>query len=169
MARLCSSKSTGERLVTYAGARGGDYRIARLFNIFGPGDGTPHVLPDIVNGLAGGGELALGRLDAVRDYVYVDDAVRALVGLAEYAGEHRIFNIGTGEGRSVRDLVDAVADVCGFPVSVRTDPAKVRPIERPVLVCDPRRARTVLGWAPSTTLHEGIKRTLAAPAPASEA
>ena len=102
------SKATGERLVQRAGAQGMDYRIARLFNIFGPGDRVPHVLPDIVNRLSRTGVLALGRLDAVRDYVYVDDVVEALIALSEHDGPDRIFNIGTGEGRSVQDLVAGV-------------------------------------------------------------
>ena len=156
------SKWTGEHLVQRAGARGVDYRIARLFNVFGPGDRVAHVLPDIVNNVSRAGVLALGRLDAVRDYVYVDDVVQALIALAGHDGPDRTFNIGTGEGRSVRDLVEGVEAACGFPLSVRTDPAKVRPIERPVLLSDPRLARTVLGWAPRTPFQDGIRRVLAA-------
>jgi UDP-glucose 4-epimerase len=156
------SKWTSERLVQRAGDRGVDYRIARLFNIFGPGDRVPHVLPDIVNNLWRVGGLVLGRLDAVRDYVYVDDVVQALLALAEHDGPDRVFNIGTGEGRSVRDLVEGVEAACGFPLSVRTDPAKVRPTERPSLVCDPGLARTALGWAARTPFQDGIERVVAA-------
>jgi UDP-glucose 4-epimerase len=156
------SKWTSERLVQRAGDRGVDYRIARLFNVFGPGDRVPHVLPDIVNHLSRAGVLALGRLDAVRDYVYIDDVVQALIALAEHEGQDRIFNIGTGEGRSVRDLVDGVEAACGFPLSVRTDPAKVRPTERAALVCDPGLARTALGWAARTPFEDGIRRVVAA-------
>jgi len=156
------SKWTSERLVERAGDRGIDYRIARLFNVFGPGDRVPHVLPAIVNNLSRDGVLALGRLDAVRDYVYIDDVVQALLALAEHKGADRIFNVGTGEGRSVRDLVEHVAAACGFPLAVRTDPAKVRPTERPALVCDPGLARTALGWAARTPFEEGIRRVVAA-------
>ena len=156
------SKWTSERLVQRSGDRGVNYRIARLFNVFGPGDRVPHVLPDIVNSLSPTGILALGRLDAVRDYMYVDDAVQALVALAEHDGHDRIFNIGTGVGRSVRDLVNGVEAACGFALSVRTDPAKVRPVERPVLVCDPSLARSALGWTAHTEFQDGIRRVLAA-------
>jgi UDP-glucose 4-epimerase len=156
------SKWTSERLVQRAGDRGVDYRIARLFNVFGPGDRVPHVLPDIVNNLSRAGVLALGPLDAVRDYVYIDDVVRALIALAEHDGPDRTFNIGTGEGRSVRDLVEGVEAACGFPLSVRTDPAKVRTFERAHLVCDPGLARTALGWAARTPFLEGIRRVVAA-------
>jgi UDP-glucose 4-epimerase len=156
------TKLTGEHLIRHAAARGTACRIARLFNVFGPGDRTPHVLPDIVRGLVQRGAIDIGRLDPVRDYVYVDDVAAALLRLADYDGEERLFNIGSGEGRSVQQLIDAVLDAHGATAAVRTDPAKVRPVERPVLVADIERARRVLGWSPQTSFRDGIARTLAA-------
>lgn len=159
------TKVNGEHLVRRAIRRGVDARIARLFNVFGPGDRTPHVLPDIINGLTRGGTLALGCLDAIRDYVYVDDVAQALAALARYQGDARIFNIGTGVGRSVRDLLEAVLNAWGHPVTVVTDPAKLRPIERPVLVADARLARAELAWAPRTSFENGIAQLMAAECP----
>ncbi|MEP6917014.1 MAG: GDP-mannose 4,6-dehydratase, partial [Acidobacteriota bacterium] len=98
----------------------------------------------------------------VRDYVYVDDVVQALIALSNHDGPDRIFNIGTGEGRSVQDLVAGVEAACGFPLSIRTDPAKVRPVERPVLVSDSGLARAALGWAPRMAFQDGIRRVVAA-------
>jgi len=156
------TKLTGEHLVGHAAARGAACRIARLFNVYGPGDRTPHVLPDIVHGLVQRGTIEIGRLDPVRDYVYVDDVADALIRLAEYDGEECVFNIGSGEGRSVQQLVDAVLAAHGATADVRTDPAKVRRVERPVLVADIGRAGRVLGWAPQTAFRDGIQRTLMA-------
>lgn len=156
------TKLTGEHLLGHAAARGAACRIARLFNVYGPGDRTPHVLPDIVRGLAQRGAIEIGRLDPVRDYVYVDDVAAALLRIAEYDGEERVFNIGSGEGRSVQQLVDTVLDAHGAAAAVRTDPAKVRPVERPVLVADIGRAGRVLGWSPQTAFRDGIARTLTA-------
>lgn len=155
------SKWSAERLVQYAGDKGLDYRIARLFNVFGPGDRVRHVLPDIINGLSRDGVLSLGNMEAVRDYVYVDDVVQALIALAGHDGSDRIFNIGTGHGRSVRDLVRGVEAACGFPLTVRTDPAKLRPIERPALICNPGLARTALGWTAETPFQQGLQHILA--------
>jgi UDP-glucose 4-epimerase len=161
------TKLTTEHLAAHAAARGLACRIARLFNVFGPGDRTPHVLPDIIRGLVHRGVIDIGRLEPVRDYVYVDDVAAALLRLAQYDGDERIFNIGSGEGRSVQQLVDAVLDAHGAPAEVRTDPAKVRPIERPVLVADIARAGRVLGWSPKTAFRDGIARALAAAGPGS--
>jgi UDP-glucose 4-epimerase len=156
------TKLTGEQLVGHAAAKGTACRIARLFNVFGPGDRTPHVLPDIVKGLVQHGAIDIGRLDPVRDYVYVDDVAGAFVRLAEYDGQERVFNIGGGEGRSVQQLIDAVLAAYGAPATVTTNPAKVRPVERPVLIADNGLAGRVLGWSPTTTFLDGIARTLAA-------
>jgi UDP-glucose 4-epimerase len=156
------TKLAGEYLVGHAAARGAACRIARLFNVFGPGDRTPHVLPDIVHSLVQHGAIDIGRLDPVRDYVYVDDVTAALLRIAEYNGEERVFNIGSGEGRSVQQLVDAVLAAHGARAAVQTNPAKVRPVERPALVADIGRARRVLGWSPQTAFDDGIARTLTA-------
>ena len=156
------TKLTGEQLVAHAAARGAACRIARLFNVYGPGDRNPHVLPDIVHSLVQQGAIDIGRLDPVRDYVYVDDVAAALVRLAEYDGDERVFNIGSGEGRSVQQLVEAVLAAHGSPAGVRTNPAKVRPVERPILIADAALARRVLGWSPQTAFTDGIARTLTA-------
>jgi UDP-glucose 4-epimerase len=155
------SKATGEQLLAHAGRAGLEYRIARLFNVFGPGDRTRHVVPDIVDGVISG-TLALGALDPVRDYIYVDDVVRALLLLGEHDGPERVFNVGTGLGRSVQSLVDAVLAAHKGRVLVRADSAKARRVERQSLISDSRRAASVLGWTPRVGCNEGLQQTLAA-------
>ena len=51
---------------------------ARFFNIYGPGETNPHLIPDILSGLAAGTSLKLGNLEPLRDYIYVDDIVEAV-------------------------------------------------------------------------------------------
>jgi len=86
---------------------------ARFFNVFGPGETNPHVLPDILGALRGGSVLRLGDLEPRRDYVHVRDVAEALVRLAAYDGPEAVFNVGTGIGTSVRDLVDTLSEVLG--------------------------------------------------------
>ena len=52
--------------------------VARLFNVFGPGETNPHLIPTIVRQLQQGPELRLGNLSTKRDYIYVEDVARAL-------------------------------------------------------------------------------------------
>ena len=95
---------------------------------------------------------------AVRDYIHVldlaDAHVRALEHLiAGAAGD--VFNLGTGTGSSVRELVNAISDVSGKPFDV----AEVgrRPGDPPSLVADNSKARDVLGWQPTRTFLEVIE------------
>jgi UDP-glucose 4-epimerase len=130
--------------------------VARLFNVFGPGETNPHVLPDILAALRTGSVLRLGNLEPRRDYVHARDVAEALVRLAAYEGPEVAFNVGTGVGTSVRELVDALAGVIGRPLRVEQDPARVRPVERMHLVADIGRARAALGWVPQVSLRAGL-------------
>ena len=72
--------------------------VARLFNVFGPGETNPHLIPTIVLQLQRGSELRLGNLRTKRDYVYVEDVARGLISLARdrLAGKSVTCNLGTG-------------------------------------------------------------------------
>lgn len=94
-------------------------------------------------------ELRLGDLDAVRDWCDARDVVRGAV-LALRHDEPGDYVFASGVARTVRELVDAAFAHAGVDPAGRVvvDPAFVRPPEATVLVGDPARARTVLGWEP---------------------
>ncbi|HWD69742.1 MAG TPA: UDP-glucose 4-epimerase GalE [Solirubrobacteraceae bacterium] len=85
---------------------------------------------------------------AVRDYIHIDDLADAHVRALENAraGEHRIFNLGNGNGFSVRDVIAAVERVTG--TSIATEEAARRPGDPPRLVAAGQKIREELGWAP---------------------
>ena len=84
----------------------------------------------------------------VRDYIHVDDLARAhLLALdAAREGEHRLYNLGNGEGFSVLQVVEAVRSVTGRPVPVERAPRRAG--DPAVLVASSARARAELGWTP---------------------
>ncbi len=85
---------------------------------------------------------------AVRDYIHIDDLAAAHVLALENArtGEHRIFNLGNGNGFSVRDVIAAVEKVTG--TTIATEESARRPGDPPRLVADGQKIREELGWAP---------------------
>jgi UDP-glucose 4-epimerase len=91
----------------------------------------------------------------VRDYVYVGDAVGALVKAMAHAGEEKIFNIGSGAGTSLNDLVKLIEGVIGRRVAVEHTPR--RAFDVPVSVLDSSLAQRVLGWSATTPLETGIR------------
>ncbi len=117
-----------------------------------------HLIPRLLLGVLEGGEpTPLFGEDyptrdgtCVRDYVHVVDLARAhvlgLEALRDGRVDSGIFNLGNGEGFTVREVVDAVQAVVGRSVPVR--PAERRPGDPPTLVASSERARSRLGWRP---------------------
>jgi UDP-glucose 4-epimerase len=133
---------------------------ARLFNVYGPGETNPHVLPDILSGLSIGDELRLGNLTARRDYVYVDDVATVLADLVAHPSPPTTVNVGTGSSASVSDLLEEIRTLSGREFTVTEDPAKFRAVDRPNLQADNTLLRTTLPhWSP-VTLRDGLRALL---------
>jgi UDP-glucose 4-epimerase len=98
-----------------------------------------------------------GDGSVVRDYFYVGDAAAALTAALTYRGEHRIFNIGSGVGASLNDIVTAIESLIGNPVRRAYLPG--RAFDVPVSVLDISRAKQHLKWTPKVSLSEGLTRT----------
>jgi UDP-glucose-4-epimerase GalE len=101
-----------------------------------------------------------GDGSAVRDFVHVTDLADAHVRALHYlmaGGSSTSFNLGTGAGTSVREIVEAVSRVAGLVVPTETRPASVG--DPPSLVADGARARAVLNWAPAHSSVEEIVAT----------
>jgi GDPmannose 4,6-dehydratase len=103
-------------------------------------------------------ELALGNLDARRDWGYAKDYVEAMW-LMLQQDEPDDFVIATGETNTVRRCVEIAFDEAGvdWESYVRIDDAFKRPAEVDLLVGDPAKAEQVLGWTPSTSFEELIR------------
>jgi GDPmannose 4,6-dehydratase len=104
-------------------------------------------------------KLALGNLDARRDWGYAKDYVRAMW-LMLQQDEAEDFVIATGETHTVRECVQVAFDEAGFSdweQYVEIDPQFLRPAEVDLLIGDPRKAKERLGWVPETTFEELIR------------
>ena len=94
---------------------------------------------------------------AVRDYIHVTDLASAHVRSLDYLfenGGQAAFNLGTGRGHSVRDVINAVEQWSGKTVPVRSGPRRVG--DPPILIADPGQANAMLGWAPKLSDLETI-------------
>jgi GDPmannose 4,6-dehydratase len=105
-------------------------------------------------------ELAMGNLDARRDWGWAPDYVAAMV-LAARADEGRDYVVATGVSHSVREFVATAflaAGIDDWEQHVTLDPRFARPSDAPDLVGDASRARELLGWAPSLRFEEIVAR-----------
>ncbi len=91
----------------YAARRHTTAIAARLFNVVGRGDPWKHLLPRIAGLVAEGKVVDVGNLTPVRDYIHVSDVARALLMLAEAPPGFRAYNVCTGVGHSVSDVLEA--------------------------------------------------------------
>ncbi|WP_373997393.1 UDP-glucose 4-epimerase GalE [Brevundimonas intermedia] len=95
---------------------------------------------------------------AVRDYIHVMDLADAHVRALKYlldGGETTVFNLGTGTGTTVKELIDTIRRTTNQPFPVETTPR--RSGDAPCLVANNSRAREVLGWAPTRTLDDIVR------------
>lgn len=115
-----------------------------------------HTAAAIKLGLAS--ELALGNLEARRDWGYAPDFVDAMWRMLQQ-DEPDDYVVGTGSDNSVRDLVDIAFGHLGLDPAefVREDPKFMRPAEVDLLIADPGKARAELGWEPSVDFEQLVK------------
>ena len=143
----------------------------RYFNVAGAyghlgedHDPETHLIPLVLRAAAGtsdhvnvfGTDYPTRDGTAVRDYIHVDDLGRAHILALEATepGRHAIYNLGTGDGSTVREVIEAARRVTGRPIEVREEPR--RPGDPPALVASSERIREELGWVPEKGLDDMI-------------
>jgi UDP-glucose 4-epimerase len=158
------SKLTIEKyLGLYFHLYGLDFRVMRVSNPFGPFQLTTKkqgVIAALISCAIRDETIEIwGDGSVVRDFVFIDDVINALLLAAE--GDRvdtKIFNIGSGEGRSLRDLVYDVETALGKKLNIKWMPPRRLDVQKSVLAID--RAREVLGWKPKTDFETGLTRTI---------
>ena len=160
-----AAKAYGHMLVAVYRARGLHASSCILYNHESPRRPETFVTRKVTVGaarIAAGlqDELAMGNLDARRDWGWAPDYVAAMV-LAARADEGRDYVVATGVGHSVREFVAAAFDAAGiedWERRVTLDPRFARPSDAPEQLGDASRARALLGWSPTVAFEEIVAR-----------
>ena len=159
-----AAKIGGEKLIEAWGhAFGLRAVILRPFSIYGPGASPESLIPRIIGMARRGLPVVLRNLKPVRDYCFVTDVAEAVaLACSVQRSELDIFNIGTMLGTSVQRVAALILEGLGVSCPIREDGDRDRPGKSEIyeLIADNRRAREVLGWRPSVTLAEGLRRTI---------
>lgn len=138
-----------------------DYTVFRLANPFGVYQ-RPHASQGAVavflDKVLRGQEIEIwGDGGVTRDYIYISDVAEALVSAISYNGATPIFNIGSGVGTTLNELITIMERVLGRTVARHYRPGRL--FDVPVNVLDNSLARQELGWEPRVKLEEGIAKT----------
>ncbi len=134
----------------------------RISNAYGPGQRAGRNFGAISNfavrALRGDLISIFGDGSVVRDYIYIDDLVGAMVAAGGVRGGPSIINIGSGEGKSLNDIVHLLREIVAKEIEVEY--LEKRKFDVPVSVLDISLARAVLNWVPQTPFEIGVELTL---------
>ena len=138
--------------------------IIRPFNTYGPYQSARAVIPTIISqALSDDDSIKLGSLTPVRDLTFIEDTVSGFIRVAE-SGKSigSVFNVGTGHGVTISELVTVVLRIIGVDKHIVADSKRFRPVksEVTVLVCNNTKAREILEWRPRYTLEQGLQYTV---------
>lgn len=149
---------------SYHAAFGLPVVLVRPFNTFGPRQSARAVIPTIITQALTGDTIRLGSTGPVRDFVFVQDTAAGFIAAAEApdaVGE--VFNLATGRGVSIGQVVDMVGERLGRRLRVITSAERERPTASEVLRLEgsAEKAAHRLGWTPRVSWEEGLDRTIA--------
>lgn len=137
--------------------------VLRPFNTYGPRQSARAIIPTVLTqALTGANEIRLGNLTPRRDLTFVADTVRAFVLAVDAPGiEGQVIHFGQGTSVSIEELAALCLKAVGSSARIVADEQRQRPDKSEVelLLCDPTRARELLGWSPSVSLQDGLRIT----------
>jgi GDP-4-dehydro-6-deoxy-D-mannose reductase len=158
------TKACADLLGASYAARGLDVVRVRPFSHTGPGQSDTFVAASFAHQLAemeaGRREpvLRVGNLESVRDFLDVDDVVAAYLALLDPAVPAGVYNVASGDGRTVQEILEMLLENISVRPRVDVDPARFRPTDR--AVGDAGRLREATGWTPTRQLSRTLRALL---------
>ncbi len=148
-------------LYLYRYLYGLDYRIIRLANPYGPYQ-RPNGIQGAVTtftykALKGEEIVVYGDGSVVRDFIYIDDAIRGIIKIVDGENKHHTFNLGCGYGTSIKQLINIISSTLNVELKVTYKEA--RKVDVPVNYLDISRYEKYYGALNPISLQEGIMRT----------
>ena len=127
--------------------------VARSFNHSGRGQPTRFLLPALVQravelrGAEPGTSMPVGNRASIRDFLHVSDVVAAYISLCQRGAPGEAYNVASGTGWSVQQILDRVLARAGVQATPVEDPSLVRPVDVPVLIGDSQKLQRATGWS----------------------
>ena len=158
-----ASKAAAELAVLEASRRTGlRVIVARPFPHTGPGQTDRYAVPAFARRLADARRkketrVRTGNLEPVRDFLDVRDVVEAYLALVEKGQPGQIYNVASGEGRSLREIFARLAAIVGVDATPEVDPSLARSADLLHLVGDPTRLNRATGWTPRIPFDQTLQ------------
>ncbi len=100
--------------------------------------------------------IQVGNLDAIRDFSDVREVIQAYLLLLERGESGAVYNVCSGKGIAMREILKALVALSTVKVDIHVDPSRLRPSDLPVLIGDPSKLRAATGFAPSGVLDQAL-------------
>lgn len=139
--------------------------MVRAFNHIGPMQSKNFVVSDFASRIAEiekGAEpvIRVGNLEAYRDFTDVRDIVRGYVMLMESGKIGELYNIGSGNGYKIKDILDTLLSLSNTKIKVEIDPERLRPSDVPIIQCDNLKIKSHINWEPEYDIKDTLKDSL---------
>lgn len=155
-------KAGGDILAqTYAAVFGVQVMIARAANNYGPSQLPEKLIPKAVMTMLSGGEVPIfGDGTQVRDWLFVEDCVAALIRIMDAGKPGEIYNVGHGNWVTVKDVLQRIATLLNVPFEkhIRHAPDRIRGDHRYAMNWE--KIKTQLGWEPKMKFEDGLQKTV---------
>ena len=135
--------------------------ILRLFNVFGPGQGSNMLIPQLINSCLSGKIIDLTEGEQKREFNYVKDVVNAIILASENKETHgKVINIGSGEVRRIKDIVEHIIDSINPSLKPIFGSKEYRSNEVWEMFSDNTLSMEILDWKPKYSFESAIKETI---------
>jgi NAD dependent epimerase/dehydratase len=160
-----ASKIAADQLaISYSRSFDLPVRIVRPFNTYGPRQSARAIIPTVISQIISGKkELELGNLLPTRDLTFVEDTCAGFMAIHNSELQFgSVTNIGMNKEISMRQLVELIAKIMGVEISIKSTNERIRPDQSEVsrLCCDNTILTSNTDWTPSTSLDEGLQKTI---------
>ena len=147
----------------YVDSFGLDIVLTRSFNHVGPWQDDRFAIPSFIHKIveikesgASSGTIETGNIDVIRDFVDVRDVVKAYWLLMQSGTKGEIYNICSGKGHTLREMISIIANQAGVEVSTEINPEYIRPHDNPIIIGENYKIFDATGWQPKYSVEKTI-------------
>ncbi|MEE9372688.1 MAG: GDP-mannose 4,6-dehydratase [Saprospiraceae bacterium] len=140
-----------------------DIITSRSFNHIGPNQDSRFVIPSFIHQLIlrkktkTRDALKCGDLSVIRDFVDVRDVVKAYLLLLKKGEKGEVYNICSGQGYSLHQILEMLSEYIEIKVNIEQDPSLVRPNDNPIIIGDHSKITSICNWRPKIALEDSLK------------
>lgn len=144
---------------SYANSYDLEISIIRLFSTYGPYEPSYKVTSEIISQILTKNTITLGNLHPKRDFIYIEDVVRAIDIVINKSKKFNIFNVGSGKSHSISAICKKLQKITKKNIPIKSSKVRIRKQEIDNVVADCSKIKK-LGWTPKVDLNKGLQLTL---------